>query len=80
MDFDGIGLDFLEGKETVRLIEAYGFPADKILFAGTCQWKEYLEESLRENTADGERPAGKEHFCRTFHFLFSASCALHAEA
>lgn len=39
MDFDGIGLDFLEGKETVRLIEAYGFPADTILFAGLVNGK-----------------------------------------
>ena len=51
MDFDGIGLDFLEGKETVRLIEAYGFPADKILFAGLVNgkniWKNHYEKTLQ---------------------------------
>jgi 5-methyltetrahydropteroyltriglutamate--homocysteine methyltransferase len=34
LPFDGIGLDFIEGKETVHLIEKYGFPKDKLLFAG----------------------------------------------
>ena len=34
MDFDGIGLDFLEGKKNLELIEKYGFPQEKILFAG----------------------------------------------
>lgn len=29
MPFDGIGLDFLEGKETLQLIESYGFPKEK---------------------------------------------------
>ncbi len=32
--FDGIGLDFLEGKKTLELIEINGFPEDKFLFAG----------------------------------------------
>lgn len=31
LPFDGIGLDFIEGKETVHLIEKYGFPKDKLL-------------------------------------------------
>lgn len=34
MEFDGIGLDFLEGKQTFSLVKEYGFPEDKILFAG----------------------------------------------
>ena len=32
--FDGIGLDFIEGKESLNLIKKYGFPNDKILFSG----------------------------------------------
>lgn len=31
MPFDGIGLDFIEGKETCALIEKYGFPQDKLI-------------------------------------------------
>ncbi len=34
LPFDGIGLDFVEGKQTVQLIAEHGFPADKVLFAG----------------------------------------------
>ena len=34
LPFDGIGLDFIEGKKTAELIEKYGFPKDKVLFAG----------------------------------------------
>lgn len=39
MPFDGIGLDFLEGKETLQLIESYGFPKEKKLFAGLVNGK-----------------------------------------
>lgn len=50
LNFDGIGLDFLEGKETVNLIERYGFPKDKILFAGLVNgkniWKTNYEKTL----------------------------------
>ena len=34
MDFDGIGLDFVEGKQTLSLIQNFGFPEGKQLFAG----------------------------------------------
>lgn len=34
MDFDGIGLDFIEGKQSLELVQKNGFPADKVLFAG----------------------------------------------
>ncbi len=39
MDFDGIGLDFVEGKQTLYLVQKYGFPDDKILFAGLVNGK-----------------------------------------
>lgn len=39
MDFDGIGLDFVEGKQTLCLVQKYGFPDDKILFAGMINGK-----------------------------------------
>lgn len=51
MPFDGIGLDFIEGKETDLLIEKYGFPQDKLLFAGLVNgkniWKNHYEKTLR---------------------------------
>lgn len=42
MPFDGIGLDFIEGKQTFDLIEKNGFPEDKILFAGLVNGKNIL--------------------------------------
>ena len=37
--FDGIGLDFIEGRKTLELVKVNGFPADKILFAGLVNGK-----------------------------------------
>lgn len=39
LDFNGIGLDFLEGKKTTELIKKNEFPKDKILFAGIVNGK-----------------------------------------
>ena len=39
LNFDGIGLDFLEGKETLKLIKKNGFPKEKLLFAGVVNGK-----------------------------------------
>lgn len=50
LDFDGIGLDFIEGKETKNLIKKYGFPTDKLLFAGIVNgkniWRNHYGDSL----------------------------------
>lgn len=37
--FDGIGLDFLEGKQSLSLVQANGFPKEKVLFAGVVNGK-----------------------------------------
>lgn len=39
LDFDGIGLDFVEGRKTLELVENEGFPKDKLLFAGLVNGK-----------------------------------------
>lgn len=39
LDFDGIGLDFVEGKKSLELVRAHGFPKDKVLFAGVVNGK-----------------------------------------
>ncbi len=50
MSFTGIGLDFIEGKETASLIKKYGFPKEKVLFAGLVNgkniWKNHYEKTL----------------------------------
>ena len=51
LDFDGVGLDFIEGKKTLELVKQYGFPREKTLFAGIvngkniwkCNYKKALE-------------------------------------
>ncbi|MBP5441896.1 MAG: 5-methyltetrahydropteroyltriglutamate--homocysteine S-methyltransferase [Treponema sp.] len=39
LGFDGIGLDFIEGRKTLELLNANGFPKDTILFAGIVNGK-----------------------------------------
>lgn len=60
LDFDGIGLDFLEGKKNQELLKKNGFPKEKVLFAGLingkniwkCNYKKVVEEltALKEYT------------------------------
>lgn len=55
-DFDGIGLDFNEGKQTINLLNKFGFPDNKILFAGIVNgkniWKVDYKKALEKlNTA-----------------------------
>lgn len=52
LDFDGIGLDFVEGKESLALVERCGFPSDKILFAGVVSgkniWRNHYASTLEQ--------------------------------
>lgn len=49
--FDGLGLDFVEGKYTEKLIQENGFPKDKYLYAGVVNgkniWKCDYEKKLK---------------------------------
>ncbi|MDR0747531.1 MAG: 5-methyltetrahydropteroyltriglutamate--homocysteine S-methyltransferase [Helicobacteraceae bacterium] len=51
LGFDGIGLDFAEGAQSLSLVQKHGFPNDKILFAGVVNgkniWKNRFEDSMR---------------------------------
>lgn len=50
LDFDGVGLDFVEGKKTLDLVKVNGFPKDKLLFAGVVNgkniWKNNYKNTL----------------------------------
>lgn len=50
LPFDGIGIDFIEGKQSLRLLEGFGFPEDKLLFAGVVNgkniWKNNYAKTL----------------------------------
>ena len=71
MPFAGIGLDFIEGKQTVSLIKQFGFPQDKLLFAGLVNgkniWKNHYEKTLQ--TIE-DLPVAKNHI------VLSTSCSL----
>ncbi len=71
MPFAGIGLDFIEGKETFNMIKTFGFPKDKLLFAGLINgkniWKNHYEKTL--NTVNTLR--NKE-----IQVVLSTSCSL----
>ena len=51
LPFDGIGLDFIEGKETFSLVEKHGIPEDKLLFAGLVNgknvWRNNYDKTLQ---------------------------------
>ena len=52
LDFDAIGLDFIEGKETLNLVKKFGFPKDKTLLAGLVNgkniWRNDYEKTLKK--------------------------------
>lgn len=48
LDFDAIGLDFVEGKLTKGMILANGFPQNKILFAGLINGKNIWRANYKE--------------------------------
>lgn len=49
-DFDGVALDLVEGKENINLMRLYGFPKNKLLFAGVVNgkniWRNDYEKSM----------------------------------
>ncbi len=71
LSFDGIGLDFVEGKETANLVNKYGFPKDKVLFAGLVNgkniWRNHYEKTLQ--VLDGLKERG-------YSVVISTSCSL----
>ena len=48
LDFDAVGLDFIEGIKTAELIKEYGFPKDKILFAGLLNGKNIWRNNYKK--------------------------------
>lgn len=46
LDFDGIGLDFIEGRKSLEIVEKKGFPKDKTLFAGVVNGKNIWRKGM----------------------------------
>lgn len=49
LDFDGIGIDFIEGKQSLELINKNGFPKNKTLFAGIVSGKNIWRNSYKKS-------------------------------
>lgn len=71
LDFDGIGLDFIEGKETAKLVSKYGFPSGKILFAGVVNGKNIWRNQYEKTVAVLENVKKKAG-----EVVISTSCSL----
>ena len=72
LSFDGIGLDFVEGRKTLELVEKNGFPKDKILFAGVLNGKNIW----RNNYKASLDVIGKLQTAGTENIVISTSCSL----
>ncbi|MDO4674745.1 5-methyltetrahydropteroyltriglutamate--homocysteine S-methyltransferase [Campylobacter sp.] len=47
--FDGLGLDFVEGKESLNLLKAHGFSDEKTLFAGLINGKNIYKNNYSKS-------------------------------
>lgn len=54
LPFDGLGLDFVEGKYTEKLIQENGFPKEKFLYAGIVNGKNIWKCDYRKKLAQIE--------------------------
>lgn len=73
LGFDGIGLDFIEGRKTLELLEANGFPKNTILFAGIVNGK-YIWKSDYQKKHDLIEQI-KKHV-NADNIVISTSCSL----
>ena len=69
LDFDAIGLDFIEGVKTAELIEKNGFPAEKVLFAGVVNGKNIWRNNYK-------RSLGILKSIKTENVVVNTSCSL----
>ena len=51
LGFDGIGLDFIEGRRTLELLQTNGFPKNTVLFAGIVNGKYIWKSDYQKKNA-----------------------------
>lgn len=51
LDFDGVGLDFIEGRKTLDLVNKNGFTGGKLLFAGVVNGKNIWRNNYKNTLA-----------------------------
>ena len=71
LPFDGVGMDFVEGVKSLELIQTYGFPADKILFAGVINGKNIWRNAYAKTCSLIET---LQTYCN--EIVLSTSCSL----
>ncbi|MGN0614747.1 5-methyltetrahydropteroyltriglutamate--homocysteine S-methyltransferase [Ruminococcus flavefaciens] len=71
LDFDGIGLDFTEGKKSLELVQKNGFPQGKTLFAGVVNGK-----NIWRNNYASTLSTLSELAKHTGNIVISTSCSL----
>ncbi|MBV4419715.1 5-methyltetrahydropteroyltriglutamate--homocysteine S-methyltransferase [Clostridium tyrobutyricum] len=73
LKFDEIGLDFVEGKENITLLQKYGFPDNKILIAGIVNGKNIWRNDYK-HSIELINNIGK--YIDTNKIYISTSCSL----
>ncbi|KRL39148.1 5-methyltetrahydropteroyltriglutamate--homocysteine S-methyltransferase [Liquorilactobacillus uvarum] len=68
LDFDGLGLDFIEGRKTLELVKS-GFPDEKFLFAGLVNGKNIWRNNYQHTLKTVKQLATK-------NIVLSTSCSL----
>ncbi len=75
LDFDAVGLDFIEGRQTLELIVSYGFPEDKILYAGVVNgkniWRNNYSKTLDILEQTGVKNIVVNTSCSLLHVPYS---------
>lgn len=71
LPFDGIGIDFVEGRQSMALVQEYGFPADRILFAGLINGKNIWRNSYAATLKHIHQLQEQ-----TSHLILNTSCSL----
>ena len=75
LDFDGIGLDFLEGRKSLEFVKTNGFPAGKVLFAGVVNgkniWKNNYKKSLEILNSLGTENVVVSTSCSLLHVPYT---------
>lgn len=71
LPFDAVGLDFVEERQSLSLVEKYGFPEDKILFAGVVNGKNIWRNNYVQTLQLVEQLQAQ---CS--HIVLNTSCSL----
>lgn len=69
LDFDLIGIDFVEGRKSLELVKSYGFPSDKALVAGLVNGKNIWRNDYKK-TLSALKEIGVENV------VLGTSCSL----